>query len=120
MTTSSTALKRPRTLIYNLLDLPHGHLAVTDIQVAHWGSTLIVDCTHTYPPDTKAFTLIFKDCQGIRWYVQNAADTAPDDTPAQLLTHDLGKPKHQHTARLATTMVEIILSYGELEIVKDW
>lgn len=109
-----------RTLIYDLLDLPPGYLTVTAVRVERWGSRVTVGCLHTVPPLARAFTLVFHDCRGLEWYVQKTeADISPDE-PAQLLTHDLGQPNHQRTARLATTLFELIISYRELEILRGW
>ncbi|MBC7870637.1 MAG: hypothetical protein H7Y09_07335, partial [Chitinophagaceae bacterium] len=44
----------------------------------------------------------------------------PSDAEAQLLTHDLGEGNYQRTARFATVVAEIIISYQETEIEKEW
>ncbi len=115
-----TQSSSPRVSIYDRLKLPHGHLTVTNITLEKWGSRLLVDCVHHYPPHTREFRLVFINCRGLNWYVQKSGDEIEDNQPAQLLTHDLGQPGHQHTARLATTLAEVIVSYEKLEIEKAW
>jgi hypothetical protein len=110
--------QRHRTLIYNLLDLPLGNITVSEVKLARWGSEVSFSCIHRYPPEEKKFRLIFKDCRGIEWTVVKA-DIAEGEQ-AQMLSHDLGEGNHQRTARIATVLAEIIISYGELVIEKDW
>lgn len=110
--------QRQRTLIYNLLGLPIGNLTVTEIHSARWGSEITFSCIYRYPPEEKTFRLIFKDCRGVEWNVVKG-DIAEEEQ-AQMLTHDLGEGNHRRTARIATTLIEIIISYGELTVEKDW
>jgi hypothetical protein len=101
--------------VYDLIGLPTGNLTVTDAQAAHWGSQLTIDCLYSYPPEEKTFRLIFKNCSSVQWFVARS-----DGETAQLLTHDLGEGNHQHTARIATVLFEVIIAYGELVIEKGW
>ncbi len=110
--------QRQRTLIYSLLNLQTGNLAVTDVRLLRWGSEIVVSCIYSYPPEEKTFRLIFKDCRGIEWNVIKGNITEGEQ--AQLLTHDLGEGNHQRTARIATVLIELIISYGELVVEKDW
>ena len=110
--------QRQRTLIYSLLNLQVGNLTVTDVRLSHWGSEIAVSCIYQYPPEEKTFRLIFKDCRGIEWNVIKG-DIAEGEQ-AQLMTHDLGEGRHQRTARIATTLIELIISYGELVVEKHW
>jgi hypothetical protein len=110
--------QRQRKLIYSLLNLPTGSLAITDVRLTRWGSDIVISCIYRYPPEEKTFRIVFKDCRGIEWNV--IKDRIAEGDEAQMLTHDLGEGKHQHTARIATTLVELIITYGELSIEKDW
>jgi hypothetical protein len=110
--------QRHRTLIYSLLNLQTGNLAVSEVRLLRWGSEIIVSCIYRYPPEEKIFRLIFKDCRGIEWNVIKG--NIAEGEQAQMLTHDLGEGNHQRTARLATVLIELIISYGELVVEKDW
>ncbi len=105
-------------LVFDRLGLPTGSLTVTGIHVAHWGGELTLDCLYQYPPTEKTFRLIFKHCTGVQWNIANPKES--DGAVAQMLTHDLGDPDHQRTARIATVLFEVIVSYGELVVEKGW
>lgn len=109
--------QKQRTLIYDVLNLSAGNLAVTAVHLNQWGNELIFDLIYRYPPEEKTFRLIFKDCRGIEWTV--AQPDNRQDEQAQLLTHDLGEPQHRRTARIATVKFEAIISYGELTVEID-
>lgn len=109
-----------RTLIYDLLDLRVGNLAVNSIRQDAWGGTVRVEFLYNYPPEEKTFTVIFKDCRAIQWYILKDAAEMAAHPNAQLMTHDLGLANYQRTARIATVLVEVIISYRELAIEKAW
>jgi len=109
-----------RAVIYDLLDVKIGNMAVRRIQPDAWGSMVIVECLYSYPPEEKPFTLIFKNCRAIQWYVLKSADELKHETRAQVMTHDLGQGNYQRTARIATVLMEVIISYGELVVEKAW
>jgi hypothetical protein len=104
-------------LIYDLIDLPVGNLAVIGVEVSRWGRELTIKCLYRYPPEEKTFKLIFNDCSSIQWFVARPGDDGAE--VAQLLTHDLGQGNHQRTARIATVLFELIIAYGELHIEQD-
>ncbi|MGB7340240.1 MAG: hypothetical protein WBC91_15185 [Phototrophicaceae bacterium] len=107
-------------LIHTELGLDPGHITIDDIAVMKWGSEVIVDCTYEYPPTKKQFRLIFSDCLSMEWFIQqNGSHTHHTEHPS-LLTHDLGGDDYQRTARIASTAVEVIISYGKLKIERDW
>jgi len=109
-----------RKLIHTSLGLDPGHIVIEDIAVMEWGSEVIFDCTYEYPPEKKSFRLIFGDCRSIEWFVQHNGDRARATEKSQLITHDLGEGNHQRTARIASTIAEVIISYGRLKIERDW
>lgn len=108
-----------RKLIHKVLGLDPGHIAVTAIQVNAWGSEVVFDCIYEYPPRKLAFRLIFSDCRSIEWFVQRDGNRARDTAISQLITHDLGAGRHERTARMATVMAEVIISYGNLKVERD-
>lgn len=108
------------TRIYDKLDLRHGNLAVTAIDLDKWGSVITIHCLYRYPPEEKIFRLIFHNCRGIEWLVQKRAEEMDLEQSAQLMTHDLGQPGYERTARFATTLVELLVSYETMAIEKDW
>jgi len=110
--------QRQRTLIFNLLNLQVGNLTMTDVRMIRWGNEIVISFIYSYPPEEKTFRLIFKDCRGIEWNI--IKDTIAEGEQAQLMTHDLGEAHHQRTARIATVLIELIISYGTLEVEKDW
>lgn len=101
-------------LIYDLIHLPVGSLTLTDTHLSRWGDELTLDLVYRYPPEEKAFRLIFKRCSSVHWTIPQQRTAGTD--AAQMLTHDLGEDHHQRTARFATVLCEIIISYGELVI----
>lgn len=109
-----------RVLITTRLGLPPGNLAIREIQVESWGSRLIVDCVYRFPPDEKPFRLIFNDCRSIEWIVQKSTAGMVGFAEAQLISHDLGKENYERTARLASTLAEIIIAYAKLKIERQW
>ena len=105
-------------LVFDHLGLTTGSLSITGFNITHWGSEITLDCLYSYPPEEKPFRLIFKHCTGAQWSVAN--NGAANSETAQMLTHDLGDPNHQRTARIATVLFEVIISYGELIVEKGW
>lgn len=107
-----------KTQIYDLLELRTGSLTLDAVQLNRWGSEIIIDCRHRYPPEEKAFRLIFNDCRGIEWSVIKS--DIGEGEAAQVLTHDLGAGQHTRPARFATVLAEILITYGDMVIEKDW
>jgi hypothetical protein len=106
--------------IFDLLGVKVGSLAVADVQKDRWGQTITVDFVYTYPPEKKPFKLVFTNCRAFEWYVLKAPHEMPTGETVNVITHELGQPNHQRTARIATVAVEIIISYGALTVEKDW
>ena len=106
--------------IFDLLGVRIGSLNVADVHIDRWGQTLTVAMNYLYPPEEKPFRLVFRDVRAFEWYVLKAPDEMPQGQTVNLITHNLGLPDHQQTARLATVPVEIIISYGTVVIEKDW
>lgn len=109
-----------RTIVYDLLGIRIGNLTVAKISLDEWGSAITIDWIYTYPPEEKTFQLIFSDCRAIQWYILKSSAEMQDLHTAQVITHDLGQPNYQRTARIATVVLEIIISYGALSVKKDW
>jgi len=108
------------TLIPKVLGLSPGNLVIKNYHTELWGSVVKVDCIYRYPPDEKPFTLVFRNVRTMDVYMQKQADRLQQIDEAQLMTHDLGEPDFERTCRLASTAVELIISYQTLEIEKDW
>ncbi|MEQ8675835.1 MAG: hypothetical protein RLP44_06355 [Aggregatilineales bacterium] len=105
------------TNVFELLDIRTGNIALNDVRVEKWGSVVVVDAVYRYPPEEKAFTLRFTGVRSIQWItvkLNSDADTA------QVLTHDIGEGNYQRTARFATVLAEVVISYGEVAVEKDW
>lgn len=105
-----------RVLIHDKLGLSPANYTLLDIENQDWGSRIVVQCRYSYPPMTELITLIFDDVRSITWYVQRRNAQMRED--AQLLTHDLGQGGYQRTARFASTLAEVIISYDKLKIVR--
>lgn len=106
-------------LLYDVVaNLPTGNLALQSIQVNHWGSEVIFHFIYRYPPQERLFQVTLSGCRGIEWYILKIADTIPDGAEAQLLSHDLGADNYQRTARIATTLAEVIISYKQLSVIE--
>lgn len=103
-------------LIHQALGKPPGNYTVTRITPDAWGTRVIIELLYRYPPEEKPLRLIFEDCRSQDWYMQKSSAEAQTADSAQLMTHDLGLPDYARTARFATTMLEIILSYRVLRI----
>lgn len=113
-------MTQKHTLIPDQLGLGPGNLVITDYNTELWGSVVRVNCIYRYPPDVKPFTLVFRNVRNMDVYVQKGPDRLREIEEAQLLTHDLGEPKYERTCRLASTAVELIISYDTVDIEKDW
>lgn len=112
-------MPRERKRIYDIVDLSPGNLALTDIIMEKWGSIIHVNVTYRYPPKTVYLCLSFYDVRGIEWNVQRSSVEIEMDSEAQLMTHDLGESRYEHTARFASTLVELIFSYRSLKVEID-
>lgn len=102
---------KDHTLLYDLVDLKPGNLVVQDIDLQDWGSVLVVRVLHN---QQQPVTLTFNGCRGIEWHVIRSP--AKSGETVQLIKHDLGRGQHQRTARLVTTVAEVIITYDELAI----
>ena len=109
-----------RALITPRLGLPPGNLAVRAITLESWGSQIVADCVYRFPPEVKLFRLVFHNCRSIEWIVQKTTVNMLGFEEAQLITHDLGKENYERTARLATTLAEVIIAYEKLKIERQW
>jgi hypothetical protein len=107
-------------LLHERLGIQPGNWSVEKITLEQWGSTVILDCIHRYPPDEKPFRLVFEDCRSIQWYVQRRGAEMSIFTNTQMMSHDLGMGNYERTARFATTLVELIIAYDRLKIERQW
>ena len=105
------------TNVFQLLDIRTGNIALKDVRVEKWGSEVIVDALYRYPPEEKTFALRFTGVRSIQWITVKLDS---DDETAQVLTHDIGEGNYQRTARFATVLAEVVISYGEVVVEKDW
>ncbi len=105
------------TNLFELLELPMGNLAIKNILTSHWGGEVAVEMIYRHPPEEKAFTLRFTGIRSTQWIV---IKTDSPDSEAQLLTHDLGEGNYQRTARFATVVAEVIISYAQMTMEKAW
>jgi hypothetical protein len=105
--------------LHELLGFSPGNIVVKAIKVSTWGDELAFDCIYHYPPNEQAFTVRFYEVHSIEWYIQRDSSEIRKLENAQLLTHDLGAANHQSPARFSTTLAELILSYGRIEISKS-
>ena len=106
-----------RSNIFDLIDIRTGNIAISGFDIEKWGSEVVVKCLYRYPPDEKLFNLRFKRVRSMQWITVKL--DADDDT-AQVLTHDIGEGKYQRTARFATVLAEVVISYDEVVVEKDW
>ena len=106
-----------RVLIHDRLGLSPANYTLLNIDTQDWGSRIVVTCRYSYPPQTVLLTLIFDDVRSTTWYVQGRNADMRDE--AQLLTHDLGLGNYERTARFASTLAEVIISYDKLKIVRE-
>ena len=106
-----------RTNIFDMLNIRTGNITLTNIRVEKWGSEIVVECLYRYPPEEKAFALRFKRVRSSQWI---SVKMDSEDNHAQVLTHDVGEGNYQRTARFATVVAEIVISYDVVEIEKDW
>lgn len=67
----------------------------------------------------RAFRLIFRDFHLLSWQIfEDEYD--PRIFNADVIGMEIGEGQHRKPAVLATDLFEIIVSYGELVIEKDW
>ena len=107
------------TLLHDKLGLDPGNYVVRGIYPEHWGARITFDILYRYPPLERPIRLVFEDCRSLDWYMQKPTAAMQQSNTTPLLTHDLGLPDYVRTARFATTLVEIIVSYRTLTIATD-
>lgn len=107
---------KPKT-VFDLIGERTGNIVITGFDVEKWGGEMVVNCLYRYPPDEKPFKIRFKHVRSIQWITVKM--DATEDT-AQVLTHDIGEGQYQRTARFATILAEVVISYDSVEIEKDW
>lgn len=103
--------------VFQLLEVRTGNLAITSIDTEHWGSEVVVSCLYRYPPEERPFKLRFQKVRNMQWITVKFDQTIDD---AQVLTHDIGEGDYQRTARFATVLVEVVISYESVVVEKDW
>lgn len=106
-------------LLHQRLNLQPGNIILTDVQTESWGARLIVELIYRHPPQEVPVRLVFDDVRRLDWYVQKTSLEMARYEHAQLMTHDLGQEDYQRTARLATNLAEIIISYHKLKIIRE-
>lgn len=107
-----------RTTIYKLLNLQPASLEILQVKPSRWATEVTFECAYHFPPERKLFTLRFGRVRNLQWLVINPDAKEIDET--QVLSHDLGAEGYRRTARFASTLAEIIISYDTLTIEKDW
>jgi hypothetical protein len=78
----------------------------------------MLEVTATWDED-RGFRLIFKDFHLVSWQMIDE-EYEPGTVNLDVIGFDLGRRGERNSALLHTDMVEIIVTYSELEIVKDW
>ena len=107
-----------RATVYKLLDLQPASLEILQVTPSRWAAEVTLACAYYFPPQRKPFTLRFGRVRNLQWLVINPDATDTDET--QVLSHDLGAEGYRRTARFATTLAEIIISYDTLTVEKEW
>lgn len=100
--------------VYDLTDLKPGYLEVRQVQPQMWASQVRVALRHKLPHVETLLTLHFSGVRSVQWMV--VKPEVPDDTPAQMLTHDVGESGYKRTARFATTVGEVIINYDRVRV----
>lgn len=103
--------------IFDLIDARTGNIAISGFEMEKWGGEVVVKCLYRYPPEEKPFNLRFKQVRSVQWITVKM--DAEDET-AQVLTHDIGEGNYQRTARFATVLAEVVISYDSVVVEKDW
>jgi len=103
-------------LIHESLGYEPGNYSVQAITLSEWGSKVVINCTYRHPPAVLGLHIIFEDCRSIEWFVQKDTVDIAHFQEAPLMTHDLGLGFYERTARFATTLAEVLISYRKLKI----
>jgi hypothetical protein len=101
---------------YYLLGLGGMISLVTNIQVSSWGAELLLECVYDPRGERLPYQLIFKDCQYIRWDVQDSE--LVNDLEADLIGIHLGEGSHRQPAVIHTDIFEISILYGSWSVHK--
>lgn len=112
-----TVVKTPE--IFESLRLDQGAWLITDFIFSRWGTELTIHGQyHPLKPETRLhFT--FKNCQHIEWESLND-EIDEMDTTVDVIGMELGQDHQRKPAVITTRFFEIVISYGELTLHKDW
>ncbi|MBD2184233.1 hypothetical protein [Aerosakkonema funiforme] len=102
---------------YNLLGLGGLTSLVTNVNISHWGTEVLVECLYDPTGDRLPYSLVFKDCRAIKWNVHDEEEVEAE--LADLIGIHLGEAAHLKPALIHTDIFEISIVYGSFSMQKE-
>jgi hypothetical protein len=103
--------------IFHHLGLEPRGLFITKFSVDLWGSRITLECNYDYD-NPKVFHLTFEHCREIQWFLVN--DENITDEIADVILFSLGQSLYKERASIITDIFQIMLSYENFTLAKDW
>jgi hypothetical protein len=102
-------------LMIGELALDQGGWLINRLEMNFGGRALEIAAKY----DDRPFRLVFKDFHILSWEIFRD-EYDPGIMNVDVIGLDFGEREHRKAAVLHTVLFEIIVSYGELAIEKDW
>ncbi len=101
------------------LRLEQGGWLITSIESNLWGKDLTFHALYDITQPETHFRLKFRNCRKLNWELIDW-DVDERDTTADVMGMDLGEDQHRKAAVINAGIFEVIITYGELVIQKEW
>jgi hypothetical protein len=108
-----------RLEIFERLGLRPGGILLNGFEFAYWGKTLIIFGVYNAWEENLLFRLIFENCTDIQWQPY-ADDISQSDKQCDVIGILFGTSQSLETCIITTDLFEVVVSYSQLTIVKDW
>lgn len=105
--------------IFDRLGLRPGGILIRHFDMADWGRTLVIYAFYSTLDEALPFRLIFRNCSEISWQSMTDASSGSVEF-ADVINVLFGTNQSLETCVITTDLFEVVVSYGQLTIVKDW
>lgn len=99
---------------YKLLGLGELTSLITDVEISHWGTEVMLKCVYAPRGERLPYQLTFHNCQEIQWNVHDLESTS--DLEADLIGLCLGKESYQQPAVIHTDIFELAIFYDNYSL----
>jgi hypothetical protein len=102
---------------YHRLGLGSASSLVRSVRLAHWGTTVLVDCLYDPLGERKDYQLSFRGCSQFR--IDLKPDAPVQEQEADLIGISLGQEGGRQPAVLTTDLFELHVIYQQFQCIKD-